>query len=43
LGAGVYDYAFRFGKIGETLVYADCNGSQDGYNPEQAGILEVMP
>jgi hypothetical protein len=42
--AGTYDYAFRFSTSdGQDWVYADLDGSENGYSPEQAGSLTVNP
>lgn len=46
LPGGVYDYAFRFSYNGGPWVYADwgsSGGSSDGYQPENAGKLYVIP
>ncbi|GEM_PF-2404071 len=45
LTPGVYDYAFRFSYNGGPWVYADwgsSGGSNDGYQPENAGKLYVV-
>ena len=46
LTPGVYDYAFRFSYNGGPWVYADwgngADGSNDGYQPENAGKLYVV-
>jgi hypothetical protein len=40
---GVYHYAYRFsGDGGATWTYADLDGSQNGYSPDQAGQLTVQ-
>ncbi|UCC62529.1 MAG: alpha-amylase [Anaerolineae bacterium] len=41
---GSYDYAYRYSTTaGRTWVYADLNGTGDGYDPAQAGDLTVDP
>jgi len=41
---GVYDYAYRFSTTGGAdWLYADLDGSANGYDPTQAGDLEVNP
>lgn len=40
--AGEYDYAYRFsGNGGATWVYADLDGTTDGYDPADAGSLTI--
>jgi len=41
---GSFDYAYRYsGNNGQTWLYADLNGTGDGYDPAQAGALTVNP
>jgi len=41
---GTYDYAFRYSTSdGQDWVYADLDGIQNGYSPDQAGSLTVNP
>jgi glycosidase/fibronectin type 3 domain-containing protein len=41
---GTYDYAFRFSTSdGRDWVYADMDGSENGYSADQAGSLTVNP
>ncbi|HZN18323.1 MAG TPA: hypothetical protein VFB84_09090 [Micromonosporaceae bacterium] len=41
---GSYDYAYRYTVTGgRDWVYADLNGTGDGYSPAQAGSLTVVP
>ncbi|HLO27785.1 MAG TPA: hypothetical protein VK249_01540, partial [Anaerolineales bacterium] len=41
---GTYDYAFRYTTSnGQDWVYADLDGIQNGYSPDQAGSLTVNP
>jgi hypothetical protein len=41
---GVYDYAYRYSTTGGlTWVYADVDGTGNGYDPAQAGALTVNP
>ena len=41
---GTYDYAYRYSTTaGMTWLYADLNGTGDGYDPAQAGSLVVVP
>jgi glycosidase len=41
---GVYDYAYRYSTTGgQEWVYADLDGTGDGYDPAQAGDLTVNP
>ena len=37
--AGAFDYCFRFSHYGRHWVYADANGSADGYSSSMAGRL----
>lgn len=40
---GSYDYAFRYSTTGgRDWLYADLDGTGNGYNPAQAGKLEVL-
>jgi hypothetical protein len=40
---GIYDYAYRYSTTGgRDWVYADLNGTGDGYSPAQAGSLTVV-
>lgn len=42
-GAGTYDYAYRFSATGGcTWLYADLDGTGNGYDPAQAGDLTVF-
>jgi hypothetical protein len=41
--SGQYDYAFRYSYDNGGWVYADLDGSVNGYSPSQAGALTVMP
>ena len=42
--AGSYDYAYRYSTTaGRDWVYADLDGSPNGYSPAQAGKLTVDP
>ena len=42
--AGTYDYAYRYSTTGGlTWVYADLDGTGNGYDPAQAGSLTVTP
>ncbi len=39
---GVFDYAYRYsGNNGQTWLYADLDGTGNGYDPAQAGALTV--
>lgn len=41
---GDYDYAYRYSTTaGESWVYADLDGTENGYSIEQAGSLTVTP
>ena len=41
---GQYDYAYRYSTSnGTNWVYADLDGIENGYSPEQAGALTVNP
>ncbi|MBN1640470.1 MAG: alpha-amylase [Anaerolineae bacterium] len=41
---GVYDYAYRYSTTGgQTWIYADLDGTGNGYSPDQAGALTVLP
>jgi glycosidase len=41
---GTYDYAYRYSTAGGFVwLYADLDGTGNGYDPAQAGHLEVMP
>lgn len=41
---GTYDYAYRYSTSdGRDWVYADLDGSENGYSPDQAGSLTVNP
>jgi glycosidase/fibronectin type 3 domain-containing protein len=41
---GVFDYAYRYSTTaGQTWVYADLDGTGNGYDPAQAGELTVNP
>ena len=41
---GTFDYAYRYSTNGgETWLYADLDGTGNGYSPEQAGNLVVNP
>jgi hypothetical protein len=41
---GTYDYAFRYSATeGNTWLYADFDGTGNGYDPSQAGDLVVTP
>ncbi len=41
---GEYDYAYRYSTTsGLTWLYADLDGTDNGYNPAQAGMLTVNP
>jgi len=41
---GTYDYAYRYSTTaGLTWLYADLDGTGNGYDPTQAGYLEVVP
>jgi fibronectin type 3 domain-containing protein len=41
---GSYDYAYRFSTSeGRDWVYADLDGSENGYSTDQAGSLTVIP
>jgi glycosidase len=41
---GIYDYAYRYSTTaGQTWLYADLDGTGNGYDPAQAGHLEVLP
>ncbi|MFZ3070033.1 MAG: alpha-amylase family glycosyl hydrolase, partial [Anaerolineaceae bacterium] len=41
---GTFDYAYRYSTTGgETWLYADSNGTSDGYQLENAGSLVVSP
>jgi glycosidase/fibronectin type 3 domain-containing protein len=41
---GTFDYAYRYSTTGgQTWVYADLSGTGDGYNPADAGHLDVQP
>ena len=42
MGSGEYDYCFRYSYYG-AIVYADLDGSNNGYSPAQAGALTVTP
>ena len=42
LAAGTYDYAFRFSLDEEGWIYADSDGTQNGYSPANAGGLQVQ-
>ena len=42
LRAGGYDYSFRFRHAGAPFLYADCNGTEDGYSDSDAGKLEIL-
>ncbi len=39
--AGVYDYAYRYSWNGSPWLYADQDGTNNGYDPAQAGDLNV--
>jgi len=40
--SGTFDYAYRFsGDGGSSWTYCDLNGSSDGYDPSQSGVLTV--
>jgi glycosidase len=42
--AGTYDYAYRYSTTAGTVwLYADLDGTGDGYDPAQAGDLTVVP
>jgi glycosidase len=42
--AGVYDYAYRYSTTaGREWLYADLDGTGNGYDPAQAGSLTVIP
>lgn len=42
--AGTYDYAYRYSTTGgRDWIYADLDGSPNGYSPGQAGDLVVSP
>jgi len=38
---GTYDYCFRYSFGASAWVYGDLDGSQNGYSPDQAGVLTV--
>jgi glycosidase len=41
---GTYDYAYRYSTTaGVEWLYADLDGTGNGYSPSQAGILTVLP
>ncbi len=40
--AGKYDYGFRFRLNGGAWKYGDLDGSDNGYSPDQAGVLTVQ-
>ncbi len=41
---GTYDYAYRYSATGgEDWLYADLDGTGNGYDPAQAGDLTVLP
>jgi len=41
--AGTYDYSFRFSYLNGSYCYGDLDGSGNGYDPAQAGVITVHP